>query len=296
MGAFHGYFDDSGDEPDPRCNNVSYAGFVGSIEQWRELEGGWLAILRDNAIPYLHMKELMGIDYRPVDKPSPYDKWRGKPDEIECFLLSLAECVQKSGLCGIAAAVDKAALSRLCEKHGINGKAAIGVEELAIYCCLWLVQSTFGEHTILELLIDKTCKPERLRHRIAEIGSHETRDVPFMDHITFSFLAKDDASRHLTDESKNIYALQAADFIAWETHNFVRARINGGFDFADAKRRQSYASLSDNSEKYRTMFVDDLTLTSWDEQKNGAWPNTQRGRMTKTWNEFWDDVKERGYI
>lgn len=179
MGALRGYFDDSGHEPDPHCNCVVYAGYIGNCAEWTRLEEGW--------------------------------------------------------------------------------KIALG----------------------------------RLYYLIEAISAHESREVPILDHITFTFLAKNTPSRHPTDGSQNIYALQVADFLAWETHFFARERIKNGYESADRLRRETYDVIAPDSDWPLSMFLNDRTLTNWSDQKKGAWPNTRQGRLVKSWVEFSQELERK---
>jgi len=293
MGALRGYFDDSGHEPDPHCNCVVYAGYIGNCAEWTRLEEGWKIALDRAGVPYLHMKELMSIDRKPPGFVSPYNKWRGNPEAVNSFLLELARIVTGTSLRPIAAAVDKEALARLNTKLGLTKNGLLEAESLAVYACGWLAQDSFGEHISMEFLVDKIAKPGRLYYLIEAISAHESREVPILDHITFTFLAKNTPSRHPTDGSQNIYALQVADFLAWETHFFARERIKNGYESADRLRRETYDVIAPDSDWPLSMFLNDRTLTNWSDQKKGAWPNTRQGRLVKSWVEFSQELERK---
>jgi hypothetical protein len=131
MGVLKGYLDDSGDEPDPGCNCVVYAGYVGEIDEWKKLETEWITALAEADLPYLHMKELIWFN-------APYDKWRDTSEKAQNFLLHLAKIAGSCKLTAIGAAVDKVALKRFNERKGFSGRDALGAEAVAIYLCNWI--------------------------------------------------------------------------------------------------------------------------------------------------------------
>ena len=136
MGVLKGYLDDSGDEPDPGCNCVVYAGYVGEIDEWKKLETEWITALAEADLPYLHMKELttrLMINGAIL---------------AQNFLLHLAKIAGSCKLTAIGAAVDKVALKRFNERKGFSGRDALGAEAVAIYLCNWILQDEFGSSTI----------------------------------------------------------------------------------------------------------------------------------------------------
>ena len=285
MGAFKGYFDDSSSSSDPACNCVVFAGYIGdSAEEWPNLEEHWSIALRKAGVPYLHMKELMHIDAKPTGS-SVYEKWRGRPNEVNAFLLDMAAIINSTALTPVASAVEKSALANLNKKHGLSGSEALEAETMAIYACCWLAQDAFGEHVQIEIQADRVTKPSRRLGKVEEISEHESREVPLGDYITVAF-------RPQSDSSRNWPALQVADFFAWETNYFVRNRIRNGGAIVDKATRLTYSILSDKKGNVG-MFLNDRTLNVWDAQKQGAWPGTQRGRVVKSINEFWEDVRNR---
>ena len=51
------YFDASGSPEDPGCHVLTVAGFMTSVEKWRDFDAEWSAMLATEQITCLHMKE-----------------------------------------------------------------------------------------------------------------------------------------------------------------------------------------------------------------------------------------------
>src|SRR4029077_5040335 len=117
------YADDSGDAPDPNCNAVAVAGYVGTVESWEVFERLWRSdVLEVHDAPYLHMKQFTGIV-----PPFEWDETKRRS-----FLGAAANAIKGSGLRGVSEVI------RLDDLRRFNQDRKFGLDPiaLALYGCM----------------------------------------------------------------------------------------------------------------------------------------------------------------
>ena len=92
------YFDASGSQSDPSSRSVMVGGYVASVEQWRDVEADWVAMLGQYGIPDFHAKEIFR---RP--RKQPYDVLT--QDRAESLSRDITSLIAGHGLRGYASLV-----------------------------------------------------------------------------------------------------------------------------------------------------------------------------------------------
>lgn len=197
MGAFKGYFDESGKDT-TQHNALAFCGYVGSVDGWTAFEAAWTKALADNGAPYLHMKELQ----QPGGELAAF---AGKANERarSKLLGDLISVIAQSGLTCAGSLIRLPDLREFNAEYGMNIEAL----PLAMYATMGELYKLYPDDT-LELVVDRLDKPERIIATAAEYASS---------------LIVYDPSRKMRwiplkgDEGfKSVIPIQAADFVAWE--------------------------------------------------------------------------------
>src|ERR1700682_4592185 len=180
----------------------SVGGYVGGFYQWEEFESSWPLALANHDVPYFHMREM-------ADPKGPFAKWH-PPQEHEAeraaFFLDLAKVIGRSGLVGFNCLVRLKDLARFNQEKGLN----LQPYPLAAYGCMLLVgQDYLGKPT--ELTFDHVEKVDSKLVKAREYAASDTHHGPdgVFDSIVTIPLPKNLSFREIP-------ALQAADFWAWE--------------------------------------------------------------------------------
>jgi hypothetical protein len=203
MGALKGYFDESGKEDDPQFADsaVSVAGYVTTVDSWRDIEARWKAVLDrpEFGVPYLHMKEF--AHFKPG---SPFESWKGDEPRREALIAALALVVRQSDLTGAGAIVRVPDLVRFNSDNGLQ----IQAYPFGVYATLVELSRRYPNESI-ETIWDKV---ERHHTKLALARDYADSDISSPGcgaQIEMFPLEK-------CRSSKDIPALQIADFIAYE--------------------------------------------------------------------------------
>jgi hypothetical protein len=86
MVCLRGFFDESGKREDPALNEVSLAGYLGTVETWARFNELWGSVLADFSVGYFHMKELRKCQ-------GPFVGWKGQDEKAAAFLAALAAAI-----------------------------------------------------------------------------------------------------------------------------------------------------------------------------------------------------------
>jgi hypothetical protein len=187
-----GYFDDSQSVGDL----WGISGYVGYVNQWEYLERLWNKAMADHGVPYFHMREMN-------DPSGPFAKWLPPEDheaEVIAFFTDLVGAIRKCGLRMFASAVWIKDLDRF------NGEKGILLEPypLAAFACM--SQMAFHYNNVpVTAVFDRVEKVDDKLQKARAYGEW----LRLCDLITSVPLAKGLTSR-------DVPAMQAADFIAWE--------------------------------------------------------------------------------
>lgn len=197
LALISGYFDDSRKEGEI----LVLAGYVAYANQWDHFERLWSEVLAAHGVPYFHMREMAGPN-------GVFKKWhppKEHQDEVLVFFKDLVSTIRRCGLQMFASAVWVKDLERLNTEKGIE----LEPYPLAAYSCLAQIAQ---KHEIsVTAVFDRI---EKVDSKLVVARSYAESDRHLFpglcDLITSVPLAKDLNSRRVP-------ALQAADFIAWET-------------------------------------------------------------------------------
>jgi hypothetical protein len=197
MGAFKGYFDESGKDADPH-NAVAFCGYVTTVDGWKAFETAWAKALADNGAPYLHMKELH-------DPKGPLAKFAGKNNQAACkkLLADLIEVVATSGLTCAGSLIRLPDLKEFNAEYGMNLEAL----PLAMYATMGELHMIYPLDT-LELICDRLDDAERIVATAVEYSASFVR-YNASENMRWSSLKGQHSFR-------NVLPIQAADFVAWE--------------------------------------------------------------------------------
>jgi hypothetical protein len=150
MVVLKGYFDDSGDDIDPKHRVCAVAGYVATNENWKKLEDSWPVVLEKFGVPFLHMKEF--------GNPSPdgeYAHLSGDKEKTIEFLAEITALIKKCELRGFGSAVRIADLKRFNEEENLN----IGAYPLALYGAILEFFRAFPD-VMSEIVVDHLAKAE----------------------------------------------------------------------------------------------------------------------------------------
>jgi hypothetical protein len=204
MAALQGFFDDSGDDTDPRHNAICFAGYVGNVDAWTAFDRLWPEALAKHGVPYSHMKDF--AHFIP-----PFDKWKGKDkvEERRGFLQSLVAVVRDCGLAGFGTLV------RLDDIRSFNSDKGLALDPIAIalYGCMIELHQRYGGKDHIELTVDHFDKPHS-KIELAEKYAETDTYYPGCGR-NISMLA---LSRDLT--FRDVPGLQIADYAAYELKKF----------------------------------------------------------------------------
>lgn len=205
-----GFFDDSGKESDPSNRIVCAAGYIASaLPMWQGLQEMWSNHLLMHGLDELHMNEMMSSKSK--KKPFCDWDWQKKKSVLEDF----SAAIKISRVVGFGVAVDAEAWRELPKDlTRIEGTA----QE---FCFMRLIRmivnrvriSAPSEHLSVMFDCDEGFTPARFK-RYLEIRKREPEDGKYL--ISFG-----------VGEPKAYLALQAADFLAWETRTHLMRQIKG---------------------------------------------------------------------
>ncbi len=193
-----GYFDDS----QTTGEFWGIGGYVGSALHWEAFDTYWPMALANHTVPYFHMRE-MG------DPKGAFAKWH-PPQEHEAersaFFSDLTTVINQSGLTGFNCLVRMKDLTRLNKEYGLD----LQPYPLAAYGCMLLVGKDYiGKPT--QLIFDHV---EKVESKLATARAYADSNKYYGPDGVFDNVAVMGLPKNQT--SKQVPALQAADFWAWE--------------------------------------------------------------------------------
>jgi hypothetical protein len=252
-------------------------GYVGAWHRWEEFDTHWpLALAKHNA-PHFHMREM-------ADPSGEFAKWlppEEHRDELAAFFSDLAKVISRSRLVAFCSLVRLQDLERFNTEHGL----ALEPYPLAAYGCMLLVRREYPDFST-ELIFDHVEKVESKLCKARQYADSDKYEAGDFDKIATLALPKGFTFREIP-------ALQAADFFAWEfrkNHEMVSDAFafmeNPGnaevkfahlVEWSEARfgtkkppARKSAASLVEGNEFYPLVW-DYWTLCEAHELRNGVW-------------------------
>jgi hypothetical protein len=199
MVCLRGYFDDSGKHDDPNLNAVSLAGYLGTVQAWENFEVLWGAVLSRFAIPYFHMKELIG-------RKGAFMGWKEDDPRIPRLFAAMAQAIGEAGLEGYGAPLLTDALDRFNAEHGL----AIGAYPFTLYATVLEIGLHHPEDD-MQIVLDRV---DRGSAKAAAAEGYARRDPWYGEALRWPDILPLGPKSPIT--SRNTYGLQAADFAAWE--------------------------------------------------------------------------------
>jgi uncharacterized protein DUF3800 len=97
MAIFTAYFDESG-TPD-ESPFVVVAGYLASVNEWRQFNDRWGRVLTEYGVPYFHVKEY-------AHSRGAFESWKGQERKRKRFARGLTSQIRRSVRAGFAAIVD----------------------------------------------------------------------------------------------------------------------------------------------------------------------------------------------
>jgi hypothetical protein len=200
---FRGTFDDSGDQDDPQHKCASFGGFIGPIDSWDRFEVEWKDVLDEFRVPYLHMKEF-GRPGGGIYNELVTDKGRQAD-----FFAALTKVIGNCDLHCFGSVVRTADLRRFNQENSL----AIDAYCLALSSCIGNISLNFPG-VLLDLRVDRaTNKPyKKINLALEYIASHKAYPECFQN--AEQFIDVSTFPKQMT--FRNVQAIQAADFAAWE--------------------------------------------------------------------------------
>jgi hypothetical protein len=177
------------------------AGYLGYANQWDYFEELWGAALRKHDVPYFHMREM--------SKPSgAFAKWlppEQHQPEVIAFFTELVSAIRKSGLHMVSSAVWISDLERF------NSETSLALQPypLAAYACMSLAAARY-DNLPVTAIFDRV---EKVDSKLITARSYADSDRHIFPKIC-DYVATTPLQKPFT--SRDVPALQAADFMAWE--------------------------------------------------------------------------------
>jgi len=230
MAVFSAYFDESKSAPNisAHVNIMCVAGYVSRIGGWRTFEDRWREFLKKHEIEYLHMNELFafrGQFARFQDQASLIALLKDAVSVIRCDTASLRTYDLKDVSCIVY--VDH--LQR------INRELGVGLDPYAVAVAVCRYQLFLECSYPVEMIVDhfKGCS-KKLRWSEEYLESYQRGGELCVERISAV------PSRV---PSKELPALQAADFAAWEMRRYFSERYHLGCRNGNRRYRKSLESL-----------------------------------------------------
>jgi hypothetical protein len=193
-----GYFDDS--QTTDRIWAI--AGYVGDDHHWAEYKTLWPMVLATHDVPYFHRREM--------SKPNgAFKKWYPAHEhepELAAFQGDLAKVIGQSGLRAFGSIVRLKDLNRFNAETGLR----LDPYSLAAYGCMLIVGRDYLGHSV-ELIFDHV---EKVESKLARARAYAEADHYYGPDGVFRKAVLAGLPEELT--SKEVHAMQAADFWVWE--------------------------------------------------------------------------------
>jgi hypothetical protein len=205
---YRGWFDDSGDQEDPYHTCASMAGYIGTVEIWDRFETEWQGVLDEFQIPYLHMKEFGKPD-------GPYADLMKDSARVDAMLTRSAEVIGNCGLAAFAAVVLMRDLKRFNQEIG----SQIEAYPLALHHLLGEIALQFSG-AMMDVRLDRVSRPyARIAKAFEYMAAHPLHPECYEIAKNFGL-----APLQKGQTFRNVRAMQAADFLAWETRKSVHVK------------------------------------------------------------------------
>jgi hypothetical protein len=198
MAVLKGYFDDS----QATGQIWAIAGYLGDDHQWAEYETLWPMALAMHDVPYFHRREMS-------EPNGPFKKWYPAPEheaELAAFQGDLAKVIGQSGLRAFGSIVRIKDLNRFNVESG----ARLDPYSLAAYGCMLVIGKDFRGHPV-ELIFDHV---EKVESKLAKARAYADADYYWGQDGVFEKVIPIGLPKKVT--FKEVAAIQAADFWAWE--------------------------------------------------------------------------------
>jgi hypothetical protein len=217
-------------------------GYMGSPIHWEVFDTYWPMALANSEVPYFHMREM-------ADPKGPFAKWLPHADhrqEVDNFFSDMTKVISHANLHGFVCAVRLKDLARFNAETGLN----LEPYPLAAYGCMLLVGKDYTGKPV-EMVFDHV---EKIKSKLAKAQEYADSDRYYGPDGVFSKVAMTGLPEEIT--FRDIPALQAADFWAWE-YRKSHLRLNEWWSLED--RPQDWGD-----EQWSHM-------DSWFKAKHGSW-------------------------
>lgn len=223
MAILKAYFDDSRDSEN---RAMTFAGYLSTVELWKQFDRAWKAVLDEFHVPYLHMKEF-------GDRDGIYKHVKESPDVEAAFMRSLIGVISDCTRFGTQITVLLDDLERFNKDHGLE----LDPYALAVYGCISVFQWTFPREEI-QIIFDKFERAHSVIEKGMDYAESDTARPLNRSLIAAMPLQKDESWR-------TILPLQASDFLAWEMRKLLIDRLpwitgNDLLNFSPGQAIQSY--------------------------------------------------------
>jgi hypothetical protein len=209
------YGDDSGEPTDPNDGVVAVGGFIGSAAQWRVFEAEWKRMLVEHGVPYVHMREFDQF-------VGPFERFEKDKKATIALLSAMASAIIDCQLIGYGAVVLLAELERFHAKYPEEGK--FDPHSLCLYVACGHVTDRVQIREPWQVIMDRVPDVHR---KLADADSLLDTDIHLREVLakngylrpSFTSISRDGPG------AREIPALQAADFYAWEMHRSLHLKL-----------------------------------------------------------------------
>ncbi len=201
MAVVRAYIDDSGSPSDPNHTYITMAGYSCAVQEWNRFEKKWGEILKVFNIPYLHMREFA--------KPnSIYEHIKADDEAMRHLFMMLINAIHHGTLVGFDCSIHLNDLRAFSEHHGIN----LDAHSMALYGCFLnlLVYNEEYRDEKIEIVVDRFDRSHQKLSTAMDYSFSDTQAESGAKVLSMVCLLDDQTY-------KNVYPLQAADFLAWES-------------------------------------------------------------------------------
>jgi hypothetical protein len=193
-------------------------GYLGGLHRWEHFDTYWSMALANHDVPYFHKREM-------ADPNGAFGKWHPPQEhraELADFFGDVAKVISQSLLVGICSLVRIADLTRFNTEHGLT----LEPYSLAAYGRMLLTARDNLPGFPIELVFDHV---EQVDAKLEKARTYANSDKKYEPGICSAVIT---AALPKALTWRDVPALQAADFFAWE---FRKNHQNVGewFDFMD---------------------------------------------------------------